>query len=159
MASGKNSCQHHILQQPAKIFRISEGSDYFGVQNFQCKKKKTVTLVKLDTLPFLRIYQFSPGVLTSVVGPVSLPVSCKSLSLRYSLAKSKMAANLDRIQQQMQTELEKFKSVQKGNSYKNVRRETSNLFVLYGCQGFVFSDKNCPRENGCDCCIKKNRGA
>ena len=32
-----------------------------------------------------------------------------------------MAANLDRIQQQMQTELEKFKSVQKGNSYKNVR--------------------------------------
>ena len=70
-----------------------------------------------------------------------------------------MAANLDRIQQQMQTELEKFKSVQKGNSYKNVRRETSNLFVLYGCQGFVFSYKNCPRENGCDCCIKKNRGA
>ena len=64
MASGKNSCQHHILQQPAKIFRISECSDYFGVQNFQCKKKKTVTLtlVKLDTLPFLRIYQFSPGV-------------------------------------------------------------------------------------------------
>ena len=121
MASGKNPCQHHILQQPAKIFRISECSDYFGVQNFQCKKKKTVTLVKLDTLPFLRIYQFSPGVLTSVVGPVSLPVSCKSLSLRYSLAKSKMAANLDRIQQQMQTELEKFKSVQKGNSYKNVR--------------------------------------
>ena len=121
MASGKNSCQYHILQQPAKIFRISEYSDYFGVQNFQCVKKKTLTLVRLDALPFFRIYQFSPGVLTSVVGPVSLPVSCKSLSLRYSLAKSKMAANLDRIQQQMQTELEKFKSVQKGNSYKNCK--------------------------------------
>ena len=42
------------------------------------------------------------------------------LSLRSSLPKSKMAANLDRIQQQMQTELEKFKSVQKGNSYKKM---------------------------------------
>ena len=141
VASGKNSCQYHILQQPAKIFRISEYSDYFGMQNFQCVKKKTLTLVRLDALPFFRIYQFSPGVLTSVVGPVSLPVSCKS----------HWACDLHCQNQRWRPTWTEFSNKCKRNwkssspskkviLIKTVRWKTSKLFVLYGCQGFVFSD-------------------
>lgn len=78
---------------------------------------------KIGYTSFLRIYQFPPGVLTSVVAQSLLcqflvsPIEPASLRA-CDLPKSKMAANLDRIQQQMQTELEKFKSVQKGNSYQ-----------------------------------------
>ena len=141
VASGKNSCQYHILQQPAKIFRISEYSDYFGVQNFQCVKKKTLTLVRLDALPFFSIYQFSPGVLTSVVGPVSLPVSCKS----------HWACDLHCQNQRWRPTWTEFSNKCKRNwkssspskkviLIKTVRWKTRKLFVLYGCQGFDFSD-------------------